>query len=111
MFVVVAILIVIFVGGLSASAIGNNNRDNILSTSKANLEGQGYTIVTGEINSPAAIETTTDLQYFIQQVPTSVKVYSIDSGDNANRLVAVFNATYGLAFIPEYHTPLFYIWG
>jgi hypothetical protein len=109
-FFIVAMVLMIFVfGGLiTGMVVSNNNKENAMKDAKHDLQLQGYTIVKGEINSPTVIEITDNYQTFIQATKNNIKIYEA----NQHQYIAIFNATYGLAYQPTYEMPWFWgIWG
>jgi hypothetical protein len=106
--VVTALMIFVIVGLMAGLFISNNNREDAMKDTKHDLQLQGYTIVKGQINSPTVIEITDNYQTFIQATKDNTKIYEA----NTYQYIAIFNATYGLAYQPTYEAPwLWGIWG
>lgn len=107
--VVAVSLIIFFTGGcLVGNVTTDNNKADAMSQAKHDLQIQGYTVYDGVVNSPTVIQTTSDYTYFVGQVENMMPVYETKIG-RSNGFIGIFNATYGLAFLPEYHTS--YFWG
>ena len=98
-----AIAFIILLGGaFYAGTMTSNNYVTAYSEAKHDLQLQGYSVLEGIINSPTVIQTTDNYSYFTTMVQNDTPIYHVLEGKEA--YVAVFNATYGLAYYPEYKT-------
>lgn len=78
------------------------------------LEKQGYTIVTGVINSPTVLQITDNWIFFINHIPLNIPIYYIGYSETlhngqAGTFVAILNDSYGLAYQPQYKTQMWWI--
>ncbi len=104
-----AIFLVILIGGIFYSGCGTGiNRINAYNEATFKFEAQGYTILTGIINSPTVIETTDNYTYFTSKANNTMPIYKV--GKTNVSYIAVFNATYGLAYYPQYETVGWWGW-
>ena len=108
--VIASILIVFITGSFYAIQVTATNQNNAYSQTKLTLQSQGYTVVQGEINSPAVIQITHSYAYFTEATPTNMQVYQIGetSAFSNGAFIAIFNSTYGLAYEPQFTTQLWW---
>jgi len=98
-------------GFVFGTFITSQNQNNAYAQTKQMLQQQNYTVVQGIINSPTVIQTTQSYSYFVSAVPHTMQVYQVDEikGTLTNgAFIAVFNATYGLAYTPPFKTQLWW---
>jgi hypothetical protein len=107
--VALCISLLLIGGGLYSIKITEANYDEAYMFVEHDLELQGYQIFEGIINSPTVIQVTEDHNYFINAVNNTLPIYHVTNEKEEEMYIAVFNATYGLAYKPYYEVVGF--WG
>ncbi len=107
--VVLYVVLIVVLGGLLYGGFANISENMAAQPqAKLDLQADGYSITQEPINSTVLLEATNDYTYFTHSIPAESKLYEKNSYPSG--FVAIYNATYGLAYVPEYKSLTWWIW-
>ena len=97
MWIIIMVYVIMFAVFFSGMFYMGYSSDQTIKNTVSQLEFKGFTVVTGESNSPTVMQTTTNLNEFMR-IANSINASVVFR--DATTFIVIANSTYGCEYQP-----------